>query len=330
MSDDLTSRLHDAPLKAATSRHEAMMAEARRIIDAGNDRGVVLRLTGGLAERHYAIDHEFAERDYSDIDLIGLKRQTTEIHQIFLDLGYQENIHVAMATGNSQRQYFRPQHALESRVHMSKRAHAMPVMSAVPPSDHIDVFMDAMKMDHELDFRDRLEINTYAVDPADIFLSKLQIVNLSEKDAHDVVTLCKDVYVDFHTHPGVLDLEHVAETCAADWGLYIDVISNIDKVLERLDDYDLSPMETNRIARTLELAQDMMTEHSKSLRWRMRARVGKRLRWYNEVDETFGGRTEETAVAVRTKEGRAAQHDPARGDAAGPGASGEGASGEGA
>ncbi len=330
MSDDLTSRLHDAPLQAATSRHEAMMAEARHIIDAGNDRGVVLRLTGGLAVRHYAIDLEFAERDYSDIDLIGLKRQTTEIHQVFLDLGYQENIHVAMATGNSQRQYFRPQHALESRVHMSKRAHAMPVMSAVPPSDHIDVFMDAMKMDHELDFRDRLEINTYAVDPADIFLSKLQIVNLSEKDAHDVVTLCKDVYVDFHPHPGVLDLEHVAETCAGDWGLYIDVMSNIDKVLERLDDYDLSPMETNRIARTLELAQDMMTEHSKSLRWRMRARVGKRLRWYNEVDETFGGRTEETAVAVRTKEGRAAQHDPARGDAAGPGASGEGASGEGA
>src|SRR5664279_350752 len=223
MNDHLTSRLHDAPLQAATSRHEAMMAEARRIIDAGNDRGVVLRLTGGLAVRHYAIDLEFAERDYSDIDLIGLERQTTEIYQVFLDLGYQENIHVAIATGNSQRQYLRPQHALESRAHMSKRAHATPVMSAVPPSDH------------------------------------------------DVITLCKDVYVDFHPHPGVLDLERVAETCAGDWGLYIDVMSNIDKVLERLEDYDLSPMETNRIARTLELAQDMMTEHSKSLRWRVRA-----------------------------------------------------------
>ncbi len=190
---------------------------------------------------------------------------------------------------------------------MAKRAHATPVMSAVPPSDHIDVFLDAMKMDHELDFRDRLEINTYAVDPADIFLSKLQIVNLSEKDAHDVITLCKDVYVDFHPHPGVLDLEHVAETCAADWGLYIDVMSNIDKVLERLDDYDLSPMETSRIARTLELAQDMMTEHSKSLRWRMRARVGKRLRWYNEVDETFGGRTR--------GDGRRGAHQGGPGDA---------------
>jgi hypothetical protein len=58
-----------------------------------------------------------------------------------------------------------------------------------------------MKMDHESDFRDRLDINTYAIDPADMFLSKLQIQRLNEKDAHDVITLCKDVYVDFEPHP---------------------------------------------------------------------------------------------------------------------------------
>ena len=49
----------------------------------------------------------------------------------------------------------------------------------------------------------------------------------------------------------------------------------------------------------------MMTEHSKSLRWRVRARIGKRLRWYDEVDATFGGRTVDTAAAVRTKAGAA-------------------------
>ena len=73
MNDHLTSRLHDAPLQAATSRHEAMMAEARRIIDAGNDRGVVLRLTGGLAVRHYAIDLEFAE-------LVGFQTGGPRVH----------------------------------------------------------------------------------------------------------------------------------------------------------------------------------------------------------------------------------------------------------
>ena len=102
-------------------------------------------------------------------------------------------------------------------------------------------------MDHAIDFRGRLDINTYAIDPADLFLSKLQIQKLNEKDSHDVITLCKDVYVDFEPHPGVLDLEHVASACARDWGLYIDVMTNIDRVVERLDSYDLSPREAARV-----------------------------------------------------------------------------------
>ena len=162
-----------------------------------------------------------------------------------------------------------------------------------------------MRMDHQVDFRDRLEINTYAIDPADLFLSKLQIGNLNEKDVHDAITLVKDVYVDFQPHPGVLDLHHVAEICAADWGLYIDVMNNVDTVIEHVGDYDLSPRDAARVRRTLELAQDMMTEQAKTLRWRLRARIGKRVRWYDEVEEQFGGRTEDLSLAVRTKAGRA-------------------------
>jgi hypothetical protein len=289
MSDTPTSLLHDGPLRAVTTRHEELMVEARRIIDAGSDRDVVLRLTGGLAVRHYAIDLEFAERSYSDIDLIGLARQAGEIGELFRDLGYVENIDVTAATLSTQRQYYRRPHA-GSHAHMHKRAHFAAPVAGPPVLDHVDVFLDWMKMDHEIDFRDRLDINTYAIDPADLLLSKLQIQKLNEKDAHDVITLCKDVYVDFEPHPGVLDLEHVADTCARDWGLYIDVMTNIDTVLEHLPDYDLSPREVARIGRTLELAQDMMTEHAKSLRWRLRARIGKRVRWYNEVEQQFAGR----------------------------------------
>ena len=296
-----TSRLRGAALDAALRLHSDLMAEARTIIDLGNARGVVLRLTGGLAVRHYAIDLEFAEREYSDIDLIGLKRQVAEVGEVFRDLGYVENKHVAVATGNGQLQFFVPEAGAAAVV-----AGALPVFAEVPPSDHIDVFLDSMRMDHQIDFRDRLEINTYAIDPADLFLSKLQIVNLNEKDVHDMITLVKDVYVDFQPHPGVLDLHHVAEVCAADWGLYIDVMNNIDAVVEHVAEYDLSPRDAARVRRTLELAQDMMTEQAKTLRWRLRARIGKRVRWYSEVEEQFGGRTEEASVAVRTKAGRAA------------------------
>jgi hypothetical protein len=305
----VTSRLHDAALDAALRRHERLMAEAHAIIDAGAVQDVVLRLTGGLAVRHYAIDLEFAEREYSDIDLIGLKRQVVAVGDVFRGLGYVENRHVAMATGNGQLQFFLPGAAPVAATGGAGSGAApsgLPVFAEVPPSDHIDVFLDAMRMDHQVDFRDRLAINTYAIDPADLFLSKLQIVNLNEKDVHDVVTLVKDVYVDFQPHPGVLDLHHVAEVCAADWGLYIDVMNNVDTVVEHVADYDLSPRDAARVRRTLELAQEMMTEQAKTLRWRLRARIGKRVRWYDEVEEQFGGRTEDVSLAVRTKAGRAA------------------------
>jgi hypothetical protein len=297
MSDAPTSRLHDGPLQATTSRHEEMMVEARRIVDAGHDRGLVLRLTGGLAVRHYAIDLEFAERDYSDIDLIGLARQAGDIGELFRDLGYLENASVATATLGGQRQYFKRPHSVASHAHMHKRAHFAAPVTGPPPLDHVDVFLDWMKMDHELDFRGRLDINTYAIDPADLFLSKLQIQKLNEKDVHDVITLCKDVYVDFEAHPGVLDLELVADTCARDWGLYID------KMLEHLADYDLSPRERARIGRTLELAQRMMTEHTKSLRWRLRARLGKRLRWYSDIEEQFEGRSDDAVIRSHGRAG---------------------------
>lgn len=308
MDTSATSRLRDAALDATLRRHERLMAEAHAIIDAGTWQDVVLRLTGGLAVRHYAIDLEFAEREYSDIDLIGLKRQVVAVGEVFRELGYVENRHVAMATGNGQLQFFLPGGAPPSAPGSGGDAarDGLPVYAEVPPSDHIDVFLDAMRMDHQVDFRDRLSINTYAIDPADLFLSKLQIVHLNEKDVHDIVTLVKDVYVDFQPHPGVLDLHHVAEVCAADWGLYIDVMNNVDTVIEHVADYDLSPRDAARVRRTLELAQDMMTEQAKTLRWRLRARIGKRVRWYEEVEEQFGGRTEDVSLAVRTKAGRAA------------------------
>ena len=283
------------------------MAEAHAIIDAGTRQDVVLRLTGGLAVRHYAIDLEFAEREYSDIDLIGLKRQVVAVGEVFRGLGYVEN--QPRRHGHRQRAAAVLPARRGGRRRAGRRGDAardLPVYAEVPPSDHIDVFLDAMRMDHQVDFRDRLTINTYAIDPADLFLSKLQIVNLNEKDCHDIVTLVKDVYVDFQPHPGVLDLHHVAEVCAADWGLYIDVMNNIDTVIEHVADYDLSPRDAARVRRTLELAQDMMTEQAKTLRWRLRARIGKRVRWYDEVEEQFGGRTEDVSLAVRTKAGRAA------------------------
>src|SRR5665811_2065524 len=57
-----------APLRSA----DRLMAEAMAILDAAKEHGAQLRLTGGLAIRRYCIDLDFMDREYSDIDFVGL------------------------------------------------------------------------------------------------------------------------------------------------------------------------------------------------------------------------------------------------------------------
>ena len=84
-----------------------MLAEARRIVDTARDRHVVLRLLGGLAVREHCKVLDFCERDYADLDLVGLGRQGRQIVALMRDLGYDEEQRVRLATDNRQCQFVR-------------------------------------------------------------------------------------------------------------------------------------------------------------------------------------------------------------------------------
>ena len=58
-----------------------LAAEARRIVDGARQRGVTLRLLGGLAIRQHCQALPFCERPYSDIDVVGLKAQRATIQE---------------------------------------------------------------------------------------------------------------------------------------------------------------------------------------------------------------------------------------------------------
>ena len=100
------------------------MAEARIITDAARRQALTLRLIGGLAVRRYCGDLAFVDREFSDIDLVGLSRQSGRLGRLFAELGYEENRYVSQATSGSQSQYVKPWVLLESRAHFAKRPHS--------------------------------------------------------------------------------------------------------------------------------------------------------------------------------------------------------------
>lgn len=266
---------------------DRLMAEAMAFVDLARLHGVQARLTGGLAVRRHCTDLKFMDREFSDIDLIGLSSQRRELGLVFDERGYAENRYVSHSTAGSQLQFVKREPSLESRAHFLKRPR-QPAVRAAPLVDHVDVFLDVMRMDHDVDVRGRLDIDDYAISPVDILITKLQIGEIAEKDVHDVIALLKDVPLGEADDDSSIDVPYLAEVCAGDWGIYYDITSNIDVVLAKLDTYLISDEEYSRVYGRLAAIEEAIDDERKTIRWRLRARVGTRLPWHREVEERDG------------------------------------------
>ena len=279
---------------------DRLTAEAVTIIDTARRHDAQLRLIGGLAVRRYATDLDFMDREFSDIDFIALSSQGARLRRVVEQLGYEENHHVTQATGGAQLQYLKRARLLEARAHMLKRPRPLgPANATSPTVDHIDIFLDVMRMDHDIDVRGRLDIDPYAISPADALLTKLQIGEMADKDVHDVIALLKDVPLSGTDDNATINVPHLAQVCARDWGIYHDVAGNLDVTTVELAGYLLSDAEKARVGEQLATLRAAIAGQAKSLRWRLRARLGTRLPWRREVEEREG-----SPVILRMPPGR--------------------------
>jgi Fic family protein len=269
-----------------TRRADRLMTAAMELIDTARAAGVQVRLTGGLAVRRHCVDLDFMDREYSDIDLVGLSEQFGDLRKVFDDMGFVENAYVSRATDMSQLQYVTAEAMSKGLdmigVHPDGGTHDAPLF------DHVDVFLDVMRMDHDVDVRGRLDIDDYAISPVDALIAKLQIGKINQKDIHDVIALLKDVPLREVEDDASIDVPYLADVCAHDWGLHRDLTTNLHVVLDRLDDYGLSDEEVTRVYGRLAAIDEAIKEEGKSLRWIVRATVGPRVAWRREIEETEG------------------------------------------
>jgi hypothetical protein len=292
----LSSQEHAATLE--TRRAERLAQEALAIIEAAQRNGARLRLTGGLAVRRYATDLDFMDREFSDIDFIGLSRESARLQRAFDGLGYEQDRHVAQATGGAQLQYARRARLLESHDHLLERPRPLAAANVgLPVADHIDVFLDVMRMDHDVDVRSRLDIDPVAISPADILLTKLQMGELAEKDVHDIVALLKDVPLGETDDNAGIDVRRLAGACAQDWGLAFDVNASLETVVALLAGFALPEAERTRVSERVTALRAAIARQEKSLRYRLRARVGTRLPWRREIEEREGSPDDRATAA---------------------------------
>ncbi len=244
-----------------------IQAEAQRIVEAADARGITLRLLGGLAVRLHSpsANHRSLARAYPDIDFATPVRRPAPLESLIAGLGYDPNKTFNLFNGDSRLLFYDPRHERQ-----------------------IDVFVGGFEMCHRLPITERLGRERLTLPLAELLLTKLQIVQLNEKDIRDICALVLD-------HPlaeadeETINLPRVVEVCAADWGLWKTVGLSLMKVQDFCLAHDLDPAHRATIVERLNLLKAALDESPKPLKWKLRAAIGEKVQWYDLPEEVRRG-----------------------------------------
>jgi hypothetical protein len=84
--------------------------------------------------------------------------------------------------------------------------------------------------------------------------------------------------------PDVIDGAYIADLLHDDWGFYYTVTTNLEKVGRFVPQNDaLDELQARTIRERLAEVHELIENAPKSRRWRIRARVGTKKQWYQDV-----------------------------------------------
>jgi hypothetical protein len=237
-----------------------------KILQEAKRRGIVLRLVGGMAFEVHCPKYRYLfddfGREFPDIDVVGCLKQVVEIQKLFLELGFEENKNVMRLFGTQRRIFECPGSNL-----------------------HVDVILDRLRFCHDMDLRKRLEIDYPTVSLADLFLSKMQIVQINEKDLVDIIILLLEHDIG-ELESEVINIKYISQLCSGNWGLWKTVTSNLEKTKRLVEKFlKDNPGNIKNVKSKINALNKYLQESKKSLRWKLRAKIGERIKWYHEVEE---------------------------------------------
>jgi hypothetical protein len=244
---------------------EAILTEATSLLRVSAQRSVVVRLTGSLAVRAHCPAHApllpaLGRRPYRDIDLLAYWKDRRQIAVLFEERGYvlDPAVRQAQEFGVKRFVYEHPDSHLKA-----------------------DVFFDDLVMAHTIPFRGRLELDATAITVTDLLLTKLQIHEFTDNDLIDCLVLLAE-----HEAGTTIDAAYIAEIMRKDWGFCHTTEINLARIADALPTFPALPDTAARaIERNIAALSDAIERAPKTQKWKLRARVGERARWYEQVEE---------------------------------------------
>ena len=239
------------------------LPEAMALVRSASEAGYQLKILGGLGVRVLCPDFPPRMRAGQDMDLACLGKTRRKVADHLEQAGCIPDKRFNNLNGDRQ-MYF-----------------------TAPSGRPIDVMVDRLSMCHTLDFRPSFGSASPALDPADLLLSKLQIVELNAKDAHDIFHLLSGLRVGRDATRPAIDPDRFGAVVGADWGWWRTVTGNLAKLPDLLSSQPhLAPPYPRFDALTqAKQLQEIADTTPKGLKWKLRSNVGDRVRWYELPEE---------------------------------------------
>ena len=219
-----------------------------------------VKLVGGAAVNLHSPSARQAplKRKYGDLDFVAPSKQQGAVQKLFDSLGYEGERRFNTLNGHQRLLYL---DGVNGR--------------------QVDVFIDRMKMCHIIELAGRLGHDGPTLTPVDLLISKLQVYEVNRKDLVDSIALLLDHPVGDHDND-VINATYLAKLTSEDWGLYRTLQLNTERVRNAAKDFDV---DRARVNQRLDEIWSRIESQPKSLRWKMRARVGDRVSWYQLPEE---------------------------------------------
>lgn len=244
--------------------------ETTLLIAAADNLGLTVRVVGSTGVRMHcpaataAMDD--SQRKPKDIDLIGLSRQRKQLRRMLEDRGYVFDRDVLVAMEGAR----------------FCCAHAATGID-------LDVFFDRLEFCHTIDLSDRMRNLSTTIPVEDLLLQKLQVHELTDSDNLDAaILLAVHEVVGGSAGAEQIDAGYVSSLLARDWGFYRTATENLEKIVNAASEGRLVGFEGDALQRLRGSAATLrkaIEEAPKSRTWRLRARVGDRMQWWDDVNE---------------------------------------------
>jgi hypothetical protein len=240
-----------------------ILAEAERLMGEVGQQGIEARVTGGVAVALHGHGHLHPafRREYHDIDLVTISKQSRRLGSLLVDCGYQANSRFNAMNGSSRMVFYDLGHERQ-----------------------LDVFVGGFEMCHRIPIASRLHADPVTVPLAELLLTKLQIVQLNDKDVLDLLAIL--YHHDVASSDGdTVNGKFVAELLAGDWGLWRTATSTLMQLKDRIAASALDEAGQTAVRARIDVLCALIDAEPKGLRWRSRAKIGDRVKWYSEPEE---------------------------------------------